>query len=97
MQRQVEQVISERILAAHLVVQPEREVGQRPGLPQRPDVQPAARRGQGRVGENGIIVKVKTRTERSAKGNQRSGKQKKTRPHDLLRAYVKRPQHRSRT
>jgi endonuclease-3 len=34
---------------------------------------------------------VKARTERSAKGNQRSGQQKKTSPHDLLRAYVKRP------
>jgi endonuclease-3 len=46
---------------------------------------------QGSVRENGIIVKVKARTERSAKGNQRSGEQKKSRPHDLIRAYVKRP------
>ena len=46
---------------------------------------------EGRIGENGIIVKVKARTERSAKGNQRSGEQKKARSHDLLRAYVKRP------
>jgi endonuclease-3 len=34
---------------------------------------------------------VKTRTERSAKGYQRRGSQEKTRPHSLLRAYVKRP------
>jgi endonuclease-3 len=34
---------------------------------------------------------VKTRTERSAKSHQRSGEQKKASPHDLLRAYVKRP------
>jgi endonuclease-3 len=39
----------------------------------------------------GTIVKVKARTERSAKSNQPSGEQKKASPHDLLRAYVKRP------
>jgi 3-methyladenine DNA glycosylase/8-oxoguanine DNA glycosylase len=34
---------------------------------------------------------VKARTERSAKSSQRSGEQKKTLSHVLLRAYVKRP------
>ena len=34
---------------------------------------------------------MKARTERSAKGDQRRGNQKKARPHELLRAYVKRP------
>ena len=34
---------------------------------------------------------MKTRTERSAEGNQPSGKQKKASSHDQLRAYVKRP------
>ena len=56
-----------------------------------PDLQPSAGRTEGGVGENGIIVKVKARTERSAKGSQRAGEQKKTRSHDQLRAYVKRP------
>jgi endonuclease-3 len=34
---------------------------------------------------------VKARSERSAERNQRGGQQKESRPHDLLRAYVKRP------
>jgi endonuclease-3 len=34
---------------------------------------------------------VKARTERAAKGSQRTGEQKKARSHDLLRAYAKRP------
>src|SRR5579872_289136 len=72
-------------------VQPEREECQRTGLAQAPDLQPPPRRLQGRVGENGIIVKVKARTERSAKGNQRRGEQKKARPHDLIRAYASKP------
>ncbi len=41
--------------------------------------------------ENGIIVKVKARTERSAKGNRRGGEQNQARSHDQIRAYVKRP------
>src|SRR3974377_2202817 len=34
---------------------------------------------------------MKARTERSAKGGQRRGEQKKTSSHDSLRAYAKRP------
>ena len=41
--------------------------------------------------ENGIIVKVKARTERAAEGCRRGGEQKKPRPHRQLRADVKRP------
>src|SRR5664279_3595993 len=39
----------------------------------------------------GIIVKVKARTKRSAKGRQPGGKQKQSLSHDPLRAYVKPP------
>jgi hypothetical protein len=74
---------------AQLSIHPERKIRKR--RLEGPDFDPAARRIQGGVGENGIIVKVKTRTERSAKGEQRGSEQKKTRSHDQLRAYVKRP------
>ena len=89
--QQVEEVIAQRIARAQLSIHPEREIGERTRLERRPDFDPAARRIQGGVGENGIIVKVKTRTERSAKGEQRGSEQKKTRSHDQIRAYVKRP------
>ncbi len=45
----------------------------------------------GGAGKNGIIVKVKARSERAAESGQRRGEQRKPRPHDLIRAYVKRP------
>jgi endonuclease-3 len=41
--------------------------------------------------ENGIIVKVKARNQRTAESRQRGSQQKKTRTHVQLRAYVKRP------
>ena len=43
------------------------------------------------VGENGIIVEMKARAERSAKDNQSRAQRKKPVSHVLLRAYVKRP------
>jgi len=43
------------------------------------------------AGENGIIVKVKARNQRTAESRQRGTQQKKTRAHIQLRAYVKRP------
>jgi len=51
-------MVAERIAAADLAVQPEGQVRERARLPQRPDLQPAAR-GTRRIGENGIIVEVK--------------------------------------
>ena len=83
MKQQIEEVIAQRVARADLPVHPESEIGERTRLERRPDLDPAARRFQGGVGENGIIVKVKARTERSAKGDQRGGEQKKTRSHDL--------------
>ena len=41
--------------------------------------------------ENGIIVKMKARPQRSSKSSQRGAKQKKPLTHVQLRAYVKRP------
>src|ERR1019366_162522 len=67
------------------------EIGERTGLQRRPDLEPSARRLQSGVGENGIIVKVKARTKRSAKGNRPGGEQNQARSHDQLRAYVKPP------
>ena len=90
-QRQIQCVIAGGALSAGVQVQPEGEIRERPRLPQRPNLQPAAGTGESTVGENGIIVKVKARTERSAKSQQRRGEQKKALPHDLIRAYVKRP------
>jgi endonuclease-3 len=43
------------------------------------------------VRENGIIVKVKARKQRTAESRQRGSQQEKTRTHVQLRAYVKRP------
>jgi endonuclease-3 len=45
----------------------------------------------GRGGENGIIVKVKTRKVAGAKGNQRRGRQNQASSLEPLRASVKRP------
>src|SRR5207237_10423259 len=84
-------VIQDRIAAAGFVIQPEREIGQRTRLPQRERPHPPRRRRQVRIGEDGIIVKVKARSERSAERDQRGGQQKESRTHDTLRAYVKRP------
>src|ERR1019366_301233 len=91
MQQQVEEVVSERVLSPGLVVQPEGEVSERARLSQTPNVQPTPGRGQNRVRENGIIVKMKARTERSPKSGQRRGEQKKARSHDSLRACAQRP------
>src|ERR1035441_6401658 len=91
MEQQVEEVVSQRIPGAHLAIQPEREIGERARLERPPDLQPSARRLQGGVGENGIIVKVEARTKRSAKGKQRGGQQNQSLSHDQLRAYVKPP------
>src|SRR5215471_1473333 len=77
-------MIAERIAAAQLAVQPKRQIGEG-------TLHPDFRRARARLGEDGIIIKVKARTERNAKGNQRTGEQKKASSHDLLRAYVKRP------
>ena len=79
MQREIDSVISQRILAARLVVEPESEIGERAGLPEAPE-----RRMDGRALENGIIVKVKARSERAAESSQRRGEQPKPRPHDLI-------------
>src|SRR5260370_30607518 len=91
MKHQVEEVIPQRIACAQLPVQTACEIGQRTRLQRRTDCYPAVRRLQGGVGENGIIVKVKARTERSAKGKQRGSEQNQARSHDQLRAYVKKP------
>src|ERR1039458_9708842 len=85
MEQQVEEVVSQRIPGAHLAIQPEREIGERARLERRPHLQPSARRLQGGVGENGIIVKVEARTKRSAKGKQRGGQQNQSLSHDQLR------------
>jgi endonuclease-3 len=91
MQRKIEQVIPERIASADLLVQPKCEVCQWPRLPRTPHFQPAHRRSQDRIRENGIIVKVKARPQRSPKGSQRSAEKKKPLAHVQVRAYVKRP------
>jgi endonuclease-3 len=44
-----------------------------------------------RIGENGIIVEVKARSERSPKNDQSRPQRKKPVSHVLLRAYAKRP------
>src|SRR5882672_2464202 len=91
MQSEIEEMIAERVAAADLAVQPKRQVRQGTRLPWSPDLHPSARRAEGGIGENGIIIEVKARTERSSKSSQRTGEQKKARSHDLLKAYVKRP------
>src|SRR5256885_1107228 len=91
MERQVHRVVQNGIASADRVIQPEGEISQRTRLPQRKRSCPARGAHEGGIGEDGIIVKVKARSERSAERNQRGGQQKKSRPHDLLRAYVKRP------
>jgi endonuclease-3 len=50
-----------------------------------------AQPGQGKAGENGIIVKVKARKQRTAKSRQPDSQQKKTRAHVQLRTQVKHP------
>src|SRR5262249_48942192 len=74
-----------------LIIGPERQVCQRSGLLYPPHLTPSHRTRQGVIGKDGIIVEVKTRTERSAVSNQRRNNQKKSRPHGLIRAYVKKP------
>ncbi len=70
MEQQIDEVVAQRIAGADGAVQPEAEIREGPSLPRSPDFQPGARRLEDRVGENGIIVKVKARTERSAEGDQ---------------------------
>src|ERR1700684_4685517 len=48
-------------------------------------------RMEGRALGNGIIVKVKARSERAAKRSQRRGEQRQPRPHDLNELTVRRP------
>src|SRR5215471_4546008 len=91
MQRQIHHVITERIPSADLLVQPKREVCQRPRLPRRPHLRPPHRRPKDGIGKDGIIVKVKARPQRSPKSSQRGAKQEKPLAHVQIRAYVKRP------
>src|SRR5437016_12568118 len=91
MERKIEEMIPEWIAAADLLVQPEREICQRARLTRSPHLQPTHRRAQDRVGENGIIVKVKTRPQRSPERSHRGAEQKKTLAHVQIRAYPKRP------
>ena len=85
MQRQVDRMVAGGIGAAAGVIQPEAQIRERARLTQR---EKTAERW---MIENGIIVKVKARTERSTERNERSGEEKKSRPHDQLQGYVKRP------
>jgi endonuclease-3 len=82
MQQQVDGVISQRFLPCHPIVQPVDEM--------REGMRPAEGPWEG-IRENGIIVKVKARNERTAESRQSGSRQEKTRTHVQLRAYVKRP------
>ncbi len=90
--RDVKNVISERILAAYLVVQPKREIGEGPRPRPAPQASYTGERRQGRIRENGIIVEVKTGAQRSTKGGQGRANQKQAGTHTKLRAYAKKPQ-----
>jgi endonuclease III len=81
-QQQIERVVHQRLLAGDLIIQPERKVCQR--------VRTAHCLAE-RLGESGIIVKVKARNQRTAESRDGGSQQKKTRTHVQLRAYVKRP------
>jgi len=84
-------MIAQRIASPGRIVQPIREVCQRLRPRDAPQRLPAPIRRQERIGENAIIVKVKTRAQRSPKRGQRRSQQKKAVPHTKLRAYAKRP------
>src|SRR5215831_4931358 len=91
MQQEIYRVVEQGIVAAQLVVDPKGEMRERPGLAQAPHFGEAARRLQERIGENAIIVKVKARSERSPKNQQRRGEKKKPLSHRSIRAYGNRP------
>ena len=64
MQSQVDRVIAYRIPAANLIIQPEREIGERPGLEKSPDLRPTVPRRESRIGEDGVIVEMKRANKR---------------------------------
>src|SRR6185437_14948735 len=64
MQSQVDRVIAYRIPAANLIIQPEREIGEWPGLEKSPDLRPTVPRRESRIGEDGVIVEMKRANKR---------------------------------
>jgi hypothetical protein len=71
MQRQVDRMVSNRISAADLVIQPERKIRERTRLHRPPHFPPPGRRRQDRIGEDRVIVEMEAAAERRAECDQR--------------------------
>jgi hypothetical protein len=82
-QQQVDGVIPQRALAAELVVDPEGEIRQRPGLLQTKNLPPALGRSHRGIRKQRIVIEVKRRYQRRAKRdeNERQDKPSKGTTH----------------
>jgi endonuclease-3 len=84
MQRQVHGMITGRVVMAKLVIDPEREPGERACLINSPALRPSGWRGDCRIGEQCKIVKLERGAETSAKRGERRQQKKQLFPQMIL-------------
>src|SRR5580704_13170974 len=84
MQRQVHGMITGRIVMAKLLIDPEREPGERARLIDSPALPPSGWRGDCRIGEQRKIVELERGAETSAKRGERRQRKKQLFPQMIL-------------